>query len=184
MKMKNYILFGFAIFLIASCTHENNDPGYAYMPDMAYSNAYEAYSENPVFANGQSMQLPVEGTVPREMIPYPYEPGYDGQILAGQELVNPMEPDQVTLAQGKEKYGIYCMVCHGEQGKGDGHLYTSKLFTAKPSDLTAPNIQDKPDGEIFHIITRGSLSRLMGPHGGQIKPEDRWKIVTYVKNEL
>jgi len=60
----------------------------------------------------------------------------------------------------------------------------SKLFTAKPTDLTSAYIQDKPDGEIYHIITLGSLSGLMGAHGGQIKPADRWKIVTYVKNKF
>lgn len=172
------------VFALVSCTHDRNDPGRAYFPDMVYSNAYEAYSVNPVFKDGKTMQVPVEGSVPREMIPYPYKRGYDDQQMAARTLVNPMQPNKETLKKGKEEFDVFCAVCHGFKGKGDGHLYTAKLFSAKPTDLTTSYIQDKPDGEIYHIITVGSLSGLMGAHDSQINPENRWKIVTYVKNNF
>ena len=185
LKMKySFIILIVSAIALSSCSHDPNDPGRAYFPDMAYSIPYDAYSTNPVFADGRTMQTPIEGTVPREMIPYHYKKTYDDQIKAGLELVNPMEANNKNLARGEAEYKIFCMNCHGLQGKGDGHLYTSKLFTAKPTDLSGAYIQDKPDGEIYHIITIGSLSGLMGAHGGQIKPDDRWKIVTYVKNKF
>jgi len=73
-------------------------------------------------------------------------------------------------------------MCHGETGKGDGHLFTNGLFIAKPTSLVESYVQDKPDGELFHIITMGSISTLMGAHGSQISQDDRWKIVLYIKN--
>jgi hypothetical protein len=42
-------------------------------------------------------------------------------------------------------------------------------------------VKNKPDGELYHVITLGSLSGLMGAHGSQISPENRWKIINYVR---
>jgi mono/diheme cytochrome c family protein len=151
---------------------------------MAYSNAYETYSANPNFVDGKTMQPPVPGTVSREMIPYQFAKTFEEQQRAGRELVNPLQPTDDILERGKEQYTIFCISCHGASGKGDGHLVTSKLFTAIPISLVSEYVQVKPDGELFHVITLGSISTLMGAHGSQIKPEDRWAIVTYVKNGL
>ncbi len=179
-------LLGFIILILVSvsCKRDNNSTGHAYFPDMSYSQAYETYSPNPNFADGITLQPPVPGTVPREMIPYQFTKTFDEQIRAGRELVNPFQPTTEVLERGKAQYDIFCIDCHGASGKGDGHLFTSKLFPAQPTSLVAEYVQSKPDGEIFHVITLGSLSGLMGAHGSQIKPEDRWKIVAYVKNGL
>ncbi len=172
------------LFFITSCDHDRNHPGWAYAPDMAYSEAYDAYSENPNFSDSMTMQEPVEGTIPRGKFPYPYKKTFEDQTIAGQELVNPLEVDDEILSVGKEQYNVFCANCHGYEGKGDGHLYTSKFFTAKPTSLVEEYVLSKPDGEIYHVITLGSLSTLMGAHGSQIKAEDRWKIIHYIKHEL
>lgn len=184
--VKNLGLSGLMIIAMVSfsCKRDNNSTGHAYFPDMAYSNAYETYSPNPNFADGITMQPPVPGTVSREMIPYQFTKTFEEQQRAGRELVNPLQPTAEILARGKEQYTIFCISCHGASGKGDGHLITSKLFTAIPISLVSEYVQVKPDGELFHVITLGSISTLMGAHGSQIKPEDRWAIVTYVKNGL
>ncbi len=69
------------------------------------------------------------------------------------------------------------MVCKGE---GDGNLYTSGLYPVKPRSLMAASAIGLKDGEIFHSITLGFGS--MGAHGSQIKPDDRWKLVLYIRN--
>ena len=178
-----------ALFLIAfvvlgwSCKRDNNYTGHAYFPDMYYSHAFEAYSSSPEFSDSIRMMKPVEGTVPRGMIPYQYGArSFEEQQRAGRELVNPMKAEETVLQRGKEQYEVFCAICHGPGGKGDGHLYTSKLYPVQPTSLRGDYVQNKPDGEIFHVITQGSISGLMGSHGSQIKPEDRWRIVTYVKN--
>jgi mono/diheme cytochrome c family protein len=173
---------GLMVALVISCKRDNNSPGHAYFPDMSYSNAFETYSSSPNFSDSIRMQPPVEGTVPRGMIPYQYQKTFDEQVRAGKELINPMEPTAENLERGKEMFTIYCAMCHGDQGKGDGYLFTSKLFPAQPTSLRGDYVQSKPDGELFHVITLGSLSGLMGAQGPLIKPNDRWKIITYVKN--
>jgi mono/diheme cytochrome c family protein len=149
---------------------------------MANSPAYKTYSENPVFEDGRTMRLPVEGTVPRGFKPYPYKlKSVEEQQRAGRELKNTVEATPEVLAEGKRQYEIFCISCHGEIGDGNGHLFTSKMFPAKPRSLIDDYLKDKPDGEIFHVITMGSVSGLMAPHGGQIPSENRWKIVHYVR---
>jgi mono/diheme cytochrome c family protein len=183
--MKSLIRTGLLIFAISAifaCNRDKNHPGHIFYPDMAYSQAYDTYTENPVFAEGKTMRTPAEGTIPRGYTPYPYKAkSFDDQQAAGRELMNPVETNAGVIAEGKRLYGIYCMICHGDQGKGDGHLYTSKLFPAKPTSLIEDYVKNKPDGEIYHVITVGSLSGLMGAHGGQISPQDRWKIIHYVR---
>jgi mono/diheme cytochrome c family protein len=177
------LLSGIAILALTSCRHDRNHPGYAYMPDMYYSMPYEAYSPNPVLSDSVTMQLPVKGTIARGHMPYPYKAkSFEDQKLAGEELINPVVASPEALAAGKEQYTIYCSVCHGVLGKGDGHLYTSGKFTAKPTSLADSLVQSKKDGEIYHVITVGSLSGLMGAHGPQITPENRWSIIHYVRS--
>jgi len=182
-KYKSIKLVAFLLIAVSffSCKRDNNSPGFAYFPDMAYSNAFETYSSSPNFSDSVLMLLPVEGTVPRGKVPHQYAKTFDDQKRAGLELVNPFEQTKEVLEKGKEQYIIYCAICHGDRGKGDGHLYTSKLFPVKPTSLREDYVQSKPDGEIYHVITLGSISGLMGAHGSQISQENRWRIVSYVK---
>jgi mono/diheme cytochrome c family protein len=186
--IKKYLKYPFIplaaiMLLMMSCNHDRNQPGYAYMPDMYYSEPYDAYTANPLFRDSLTMQAPVKGTIARGHEPaYPYKPkSFDDQKRAGLELVNPVPVNAQTLAKGKEQYTIFCIDCHGELGDGKGYLFTSKRFTAQPASLIGDLVKNKPDGEIFHVITLGSLSGLMGSHGSQIVPENRWMIVNYVR---
>jgi mono/diheme cytochrome c family protein len=182
-SFKNTIPVILSALILVACKRDHNDPGYIFYPDMAYSRAYETYSENPVFESGKTMRMPAEGVIPRGYSPYPYQHrSFDDQVRAGKELMNPIEVTDETLAEGKRQYGIFCSSCHGEAGQGDGHLFTSGLFNAMPTPLVGSYVQDKPDGEIYHVITVGSLSGLMGPHGSQITPENRWRIIHYVRS--
>ena len=169
-------------FFLSSCNHDRNIPAYIYMPDMAYSEAADAYTENPVFKDSLTMQTPVAGTIPRGWNYYPYKAkSYPDQVLAGQELINPVAVSSESLATGKAQYDIYCSICHGPSGQSDGSLYTSKKFPMKPTSLVDKYVQGKPDGELYHIITVGSLSGLMGAHGAQITQQHRWMIINYVR---
>jgi len=189
--MKNIVLFILLMSLgtLFSCIRDKNHPGYVYMGehDMYYTKYDKAYAPSNVLPNGQVNQPAPEGTVARGSNYFPYHPENIAEKVvdqekAGTELINPVEPTTENLAEGKRQYDIFCADCHGFDAKGNGHLYTSKLFPAKPRDLTESYVQDMPDGTIFFIITEGSLSGLMGPHGVQIEPEDRWKIINYLRS--
>lgn len=182
MKQFKSILLVLIVLAAFGCKRDNNTTGYAYFPDMAYSNAFETWGSSPNYSDSVTMLLPVEGTVPRGMIPYQYAKSFDEQQRAGRELISPVEANTANLLRGKAQYDIYCAMCHGDKGQGNGHLFTSKLFPVQPTSLVGDYVQNKPDGEIYHVITLGSLSGLMGAHGSLIKPDDRWKIIAYVKN--
>jgi len=184
MKYTSHLILIILILTgLSSCNKDQNNPGYTFYPDMQYSRAYETYTTNPVFEDGYTNRAPVEGTIPRGSMPYPYKPkSVDEQVKAGLELVNPLEATDAVIAEGKRQYDIFCISCHGEVGQGDGHLYTSGLFPAKPTSLVEGRVKDLPDGEIYHVITLGSVSGLMGAHGSQVRPENRWKIIHYVRS--
>lgn len=177
---------GLAILLSAfglySCDRTRNDKGYEYFPDMAHSLAYETYSANPNFEDGSTMRTPPEGTVPRGQLPYEYPATLEGRTQAGLELQNPLEPLPEVIERGKELYTVFCSNCHGTLGDGKGDLFTSGKYPIPPKSLITEEFKAKPQGETFHVITRGW--GVMGSHAAQIKPEDRWKIVTYVEKEL
>jgi mono/diheme cytochrome c family protein len=182
LKFPVITLLAFMLFM-SSCNHDRNQPGYAYMPDMYYSEPYDAYTSNPLFHDSLTMQAPVKGTIARGHYPeYPYKPkSAEDQKRAGLELVNPIPVSDMALVKGKEQYTLFCSNCHGVIGDGKGYLYTSQRFPAQPASLIGDLVKNKPDGELYHVITLGSLSGLMGAHGSQIAPENRWKIILYVR---
>ncbi len=173
------------LLIFSACSRENrNHPGYTFFYDMTSSEAYEYYSENPNFTDGKTAQPPVPGTIPRGAIPYQYKRTDAGQKQAGAELKNPLSATKNDLEIAKEIYELNCSMCHGSAGKGDGYLVTSGKFTTDVTSLVDDFVQGKPDGEIFHVITLGSVSGFMGSHSAQVKEEDRWRLVSYIRNKL
>lgn len=194
--MKNKFLHRFkyitlvivVLAFFSSCTVDKNDPGRDYMGkfDMYYTKFYKAFTPNKILPHGQTNQAPPKGTVPRGHKPFPLKGSnvqerLNGQTKAGEILKNPLKPTKEVIAEGKRQFNIFCADCHGKQGKGDGHLYTAGLYPAKPTSLVDNYVQSKPDGEIFYVITKGSISGLMPGHEIQIKPENRWKIIHYLR---
>ena len=171
-----------SLIALSSCMKNPNHPGYVYLPDMDVSRAYDTYSENPVFEDGKTLREPVEGTIPRGYTPYPYIKDDLDLAEAGKNLVNPFEPTEEIVARGQVLFTRYCSHCHGPKGDGQGKLFTSKRFLLPPGNLTSEKTKNRPDGEIYHIITVGYGG--MPAHGSQILPDDRWKIIHYVREVL
>ncbi len=184
MQTYKTALLGLLLSLVMiSCDKDRNKPGKSYFPDMEQSQAYETYSQSPVMADGKTNQLPPKNTVPREMIPYDFEKTEVNRTWAGETLENPYKDDLVAAAEkGKRIYGIYCINCHGELGDGKGFLFSSGKFPYPPGNLLSEKIRTKPDGEIFHVITVGW--GLMGAHGAQVQPDERWQVISYIRNNL
>lgn len=164
---------------LSGCNIGRNDPGWDFFPDMFYSTAYEPYSENPNFSNEMTMLLPVPGTVPRGYVPFEYTIDPEERARAGRELVNPYQASRGLIETGKNNYNIFCIVCHGNNGDGNGILFTSGLYPMKPRTLIGETALKLKDGEIYHTITLGFGS--MGSYGSQIRSDDRWKIVLFIR---
>jgi len=167
------------VFLLYGCDRSRNKPGWDYFPDMFYSTAYETFTKNPNFKDGLTMRVPAEGTVPRGFTPFNYTIDEESRIMAGIELVSPDSATAETLSRGKKGYTTFCAGCHGETGAGDGLLYSGGLYPLPPRPLIGSDAEKLRDGEIFHSITLGFGS--MGSHASQIREEDRWKIVHYIR---
>jgi mono/diheme cytochrome c family protein len=168
-----------AIATLISCQRDNNHPGYIYTPDMTYSQAYEPFAENPIFADSSNMQAPIDGTVPREMIPYQFRKTKEDRLKAGQFVFNPIEVSPESILKGKELFELICQQCHGINGDGQGKLFVDKLYPYPPASLISEKLKAAPDGEIFHVISVGY--NLMGTYSSILTQEERWMVVHYIR---
>lgn len=91
----------------------------------------------------------------------------------------PIELTAVHMAEGQELYTVFCAVCHGASGNGNGVLKAPRYGYATIASLLQSRLIEQPDGEIYNTIAWGKNT--MMPYGGRIVPEDRWKIVLYVR---
>lgn len=178
------VSIGSGLITFGACTHDTSKPASEYMPDMYVSPSYETYSDNPVFADSISAQKPVAGSIPRGYSFFHYPATTEGYEAAGRDLINPFEKSKSNTEEGKRLYGIYCMHCHGENGNGDGSLIATDKFPPPPSYYSGKSsrggeMKDLTDGKIYHSITYGI--NLMGSHASQVNPEERWKIIQYVR---
>lgn len=99
---------------------------------------------------------------------------------------NPLVLNEKVLADGRKNFGIYCSVCHGMNGSGNGlvNVRAQKIISPdwiQPSSLHQETLYANkyPDGKLFSTISNGI--RKMPGYAGQIKTRDRWAIVAYVR---
>lgn len=189
-KYKYVLAMAFFAVAVSSCKRDAQSPGLEFAPNMYWSLGYEPFRQieaHPINPMGLNMRNPVEGTVSRRN----YETQFGGDSakvdimvynvpkdsisIAERTLVNPVPMNEKSLAEGKVMYERYCQHCHGEGGAGDGSV--GKVFKGVPN-YKADAYKDMNDGHIFHVITHGKGR--MWPHGSQLDPEERWKVVHYV----
>lgn len=174
----NYIritnIFLGVVFVFYSCK-DKRKPYVQYMPDMYQSVAYEPYAESKVLRKKMEAQKPVKGSIARGHIPYEYPNTNEGYELAKTNLKSPLKLDEINSEKGKKLYTIYCAICHGKKGDGQGNLVKREKF------LGIPNYKDRDitQGSIYHVIMHGR--NLMGSHASQLTEKERWQIVFYVE---
>ncbi len=158
---------------VVSCFNDKK-PNYQFFPNMYESVAYETYTESGAFQNGQAAQLPAEGSIPRGFEPYEYPNTTEGLEAARATLVSPLAEADYDEVRAKSLYTIYCAVCHGDKGDGQGILAKREKF------LGVPSYKDRPltEGSAFHVITYGLNA--MGSHANQLNQEERWQVSRYV----
>lgn len=164
--------------MLVACSNEK-DPGLEYAPDMYHSIPLDPYSQvkkNLYNPGGLNMREPAPGTVARGKMGYNMYLSKDEAEVAGVELKNPLEKNELNLAEGQVLYTRFCAPCHGDQGDGQGLV--GQKFKGVPS-YSAGRVASLTEGHIYHVITNGR-GRMM-PHGSQVDPIERWKIVMYVQ---
>ncbi len=124
------------------------------------------------FSDEFGMREPVEGTVARGFVPYPYM----GIAEPKEYLVNPVLSTKKSIELGKRKFLTFCSPCHGNLADGDSRLRGQ--FPSPPSLHTERAI-NFPDGRIYHVITNGQNA--MPSYAAQITRDERWSIVNYIR---
>lgn len=187
-------LLATASVYFVSCKAKGDYTGREYMPDMAHSKAYEYYSPGRtmllangaggvdtvnVFPHKTSALKPVQGTIPRGSSGYYYANTPEDYERAGRELKNPFNAShKEVIGVGKEKYDIYCGICHGG-GTGDGAIVKSGAYPAPPPSYFIDRLLEMQEGQMFQSVHYGK--NLMGSYASQLSPEERWKVISYIK---
>jgi mono/diheme cytochrome c family protein len=111
--------------------------------------------------------LPPDGAVPVQGL----------SVIAEEFPVNPVPADEVSLQRGRILYDIYCQLCHGALGHGDGPL--AQFFDRTPQNLTSPQITAEFDGSVYLTVVQGFGQMLSLAE--DLTPRERWDVVNYVR---
>jgi len=159
--------------------------------DMALQPKYwKIYRPSEFFADGQSERPLPEGVVPQEELRTDRE-FYFGLDLKGNTIdhLPATYPDgtpfpskgpemQALLERGQQRFNIYCIVCHGQLGYGDG-MVVQRGFTTPPSYHADKLLHHEPIGHFFYVMSNGYGA--MYSYSERINPADRWAIAAYIK---
>ena len=168
--------------------------------DMYDQPRYEPLEESHFYADGLSARQPVEGTIPRgglrEDTAY-FTGRSDGKPVAvvpeaayraifdrvpkrfdGEfENVDRAELRLAMLERGRDRFDIYCSVCHGRTGEGNG-MIVQRGFRPPPN-YTIDRLRAAPAGHLFDVISNGIGA--MASYASRIEVADRWAIVAYIR---
>ncbi len=170
-------------------------------PDMDVQDKLRAQKPDAFFSDGHGGRLPLTATQPRGFnadglreiggIPEYEFGGQSGYYYTGhvgdyygngmpEELALSPESAGALIRRGKERYGIYCAVCHGVSGNGDGitNQYGVPVVGNPNAHLNNISPETYPDGRLFEVISNGK--GLMSGYAATIPVRDRWAIIAYI----
>lgn len=191
-----YIIFGFVCILTVSILgfrgSKFTKPPLYIFPDMDWQEKYQPQGENGFFADGRNDRTPVAGTVARgnahEMRgvfseAYGYAPVlnpslYTGKGAEGEFITEfPISVTHELMKLGHDKYSIFCYICHGSSGDGNG--ITKKYGMVATANYHDDRLRNMAIGEIFNTVTNGKGQ--MGSYADKLSPEERWAVIAYVR---
>ncbi len=171
--------------------------------DMQDQPRYKAYKKSDFFSDKRASRDLPEGTVPRGFLRED-KAFYTGKTEAGQQNAAPAPaatpmidaagntlvtdfsglvdefPVPVTkelIDRGEQRYKVFCIVCHGPVGSGDG-MVVRRGFSQPPT-YHDDRLRNAPVGHFYSVITNGQGK--MNDYASQIPPADRWAIVAYIR---
>lgn len=166
-KIKTYgILAGLLAVFLAGCTN-----------DMKDQPKFEPYEETSFFPDHRSQRPLIDGVVAQGELNEDeafYTGKKDGKIVAK----NPLPVTQDLLERGRQRFNIYCIVCHGAVGAGDG-IVIRRGFKPVPPSFHTDKLRQIEDGHFFDVITHGF--GVMQDYAMQVSPADRWAITAYIR---
>ncbi len=167
--------------------------------DMQDQPRYKAFKQSDFFSDGKAMRDLPEGTVARGNL-RANKAFYTGKKenadpniqvetttdATGNTLVSsfpnaitefPVPVTKALVDRGEERYKIFCIVCHGPVGNGDGMIV--RRGYPKPPTYNDDRLRNAPVGHFYDVITNGWGK--MSSYASQVPPADRWAIVAYIR---
>ncbi len=199
-----FIMFAFlalVVFAMAGLRgQKSSQPPIEIFPDMDRQPKVKAQTSSEFYADGRAARPPVSGTVPLgyampmhklidgsvgqatgpyKQIIFSSSPTYIDTGKMGENWGTgiPFEMSPAVMGRGQQRFGIYCAVCHGATGAGNGIAQKFGLNTVQ--SLLQDRIRVMADGEIFDTMSHGK-NTMMG-YGDRIQVVDRWAIIAYLR---
>ena len=162
------------------------------------------YRENTFFKDGTASRPLLDGTVPRGYLradrafffgkklgaggannqqqaqtQNPQQTGNSTTAFADDVDTIPMPITKTDLDRGQDRFNIYCSVCHGMTGYGDGIVARRGFNKPSPASYHQERLQNAPVGHFFDVMTNGWGA--MPSYASQVSVEDRWRIAAYIR---
>ena len=101
--------------------------------------------------------------------------------VGGKHDKNPVPATPENIADGKQAFTSYCMVCHGLDGQNTGVPFAATISPPVPS-LSLPQVQAYTDGQLKWIIENGIYPSGMPPSKGEFSNDEIWEMVLYIRH--
>lgn len=166
-----------AALILSGCTGVQRTPPIQVWPDMKHQIKFKPQLSTDLFADGRESRPIPEGTIARGHMreETPMNTGMDGKLYVGK---NPLPVTEAVLSEGQTRFNIYCAPCHDRTGLGRG-MVAQRALNWQPANLTEDRIVQAADGDLFNVITYGR--RTMPPYFAQVRVEERWAIIHYLR---
>lgn len=104
-------------------------------------------------------------------------PGRWHAPAAADTIKNPYPFDSLTVAKGAETFELYCKLCHGDAGYGDGPA--GAAMEIKPANFHSKEVQAQKDGALFWKMSNGR--GMMAAYKDILSVEQRWQLVNFIR---
>jgi mono/diheme cytochrome c family protein len=167
--------------------------------DMQDQPRYKAYKQSDFFADNRASRNVPEGTVARGQLKENKafftgkidNPNPNAQVESttneqGNTIVTsfpnaidefPLPVTKELIDRGENRYNIYCTVCHGPTGNGDG-MIVRRGFSPPPT-YHDDRLRNAPVGHFFDVMTNGWGK--MNPYADKLSAADRWAVAAYIR---
>lgn len=161
-------------------------------PDMDFQAKYLPQGKNNFFEDKRNDRPVVPNTIERGYAwdkdtlfsdSYRYEKASQPELYTGKTATGefyrgfPLPVNHELMLEGKKKYTLFCQVCHGDSGNGNG--ITKQYGMSTTASYHDDRLREMPEGEIFNTITHGKNT--MGGYGDKLSAHERWAIILYVR---
>jgi len=102
-------------------------------------------------------------------------------LVGNKRQRNPLHADSETIADGKEAFSHYCVVCHGMDAQNTGVPFAPRMSPPIPS-LASRAVQQYTDGQLKWVIDYGIRPSGMPGSKGMLSDDEIWSIVVYLRH--